>query len=138
MVWYCGSNDINDGQSPETILSRTREWVERTQQAVPQVQILLVSIMRSPQKKRDNRLAAVDMVNQGLRIFSEKTHGVFYVDVNPGFQSSAGEPQADLYVEDGLHLNSEGYRRMNKILRPAIEKHWSGRVIHKTRPKANP
>ena len=31
---------------------------------------------------------------------------------------------AELYVEDGLHLNMEGYHQMNTLLKPAIEKIW--------------
>ena len=46
------------------------------------------------------------------------------MDVNPALQSLAGESRAELYVEDGLHLNVEGYHQMTTLLKPAIEKVW--------------
>ncbi len=88
------------------------------------IQVLLVSIHRCPQKRRDGQIEGVDSVNQGYQQLSQKRAGVFYVDVNPALQNSAGESRGDLYVDDGLHLNVEGYRQMTTLLRPAIEKLW--------------
>jgi len=46
------------------------------------------------------------------------------VDVNPALQNLAGDSRGELYVEDGLHLNVEGYHQMTTLLKPAIEKYW--------------
>lgn len=88
------------------------------------IQVLLVSVHRCPQKRKDGQIEGVDAVNQGYQKLAQKREGIFYVDVNPTLQNSAGESRGELYVEDGLHLNVEGYHQMTTLLKPAIEKYW--------------
>jgi lysophospholipase L1-like esterase len=124
VVWYCGSNDVNAKKSPEAILQNTKEWIARTRSALPHARILLVSVIRAPQKREDGKLSQVDAVNQGLLALSESLKGVDYIDVNPALETEAGAPVAECYVEDHLHLAPAGYRRMTSVLKPAIEKRW--------------
>jgi len=124
VVWYCGSNDIKGKKDATSILERTEEWIRRVKQMDSAAAVLLVSVIRAPQKHRDGQVAVVDAVNRGYEEIARSKEGVFYVDVNPALQSPTGESRAELYVEDGLHLNVEGYRQMTTLLKPAIEKHW--------------
>jgi len=124
VVWYCGSNDIKGKKDAASILQRTEEWISRVKQMDSAAAVLLVSVIRAPQKHRDGQVAVVDAVNRGYEEIARSKEGVFYVDVNPALQSPTGESRAELYVSDGLHLNGEGYRQMTTLLKPAIEKHW--------------
>ena len=69
-------------------------------------------------------MEGVDAVNRGYQELSKKRDGVFYVDVNPALEQSNGESREELYVEDGLHFNRDGYGQMLTLLKPAIEKNW--------------
>ena len=124
IVWYCGSNDIKGKRDAASILGRTEEWINRVKQMDPTTGVLLVSVIRAPQKHRDGQVAVVDAVNRGYEEIARSKEGVFFVDVNPALQSTTGEPKAELYVQDGLHLNGEGYHQMTTLLKPAIEKYW--------------
>jgi len=124
IVWYCGSNDIKAKKDAASILGRTEEWISRVKQMDPSVGILLVSVIRAPQKHRDRQIDVVEAVNRGYEEIAKRIEGVFYLDVNPALQNSAGDSKAELYVEDGLHLNVEGYHQMATLLKPAIEKVW--------------
>ena len=124
VVWYCGSNDIKGKKDAASILGRTEEWISRVKQMDSATAVLLVSVIRAPQKHRDGQVAVVDAVNRGYEEIARSKEGVFYVDVNPALQSPTGESRVELYVPDGLHLNGEGYRQMTTLLKPAIEKHW--------------
>jgi lysophospholipase L1-like esterase len=124
IVWYCGSNDIKAKKDAASILGRTEGWIIRVKQMDPSVGVLLVSVIRAPQKHRDNQIDTVDAVNRGYEEIARTKDGVFYVDVNPALQNSVGDSRAELYVEDGLHLNVEGYHQMATLLKPAIEKVW--------------
>ncbi len=124
IVWYCGSNDIKGKKDAVSILSRTGEWMNKVKQMDPATGILLVSVIRAPQKHRDAQIDVVDAVNRGYKEIARTKEGVFYVDVNPALQSLTGESRAELYVKDGLHLNVEGYHQMTTLLKPAIEKVW--------------
>ena len=122
IVWYCGSNDIKGKRVAESILGRTEEWISRVKHIDPATEILLVSVIRAPQKHRDAQIDVVDAVNRGYEEIARTKEGVFYVDVNPALQSLTGESRVELYVKDGLHLNVEGYHQMTTLLKPAIEK----------------
>ena len=124
IVWYCGSNDIKGKKDPQSVLKRTEEWLDKVKKLDPSTQVLLVSIHRSPQKRKDGQTGAVEAVNRGYQELSKKREGVFYVDVNPALETESGEPKTELYVEDGLHLNLNGYVTMTALLKPAIEAHW--------------
>lgn len=124
VVWYCGSNDVNAKKTPEAILQNTKDWIGRTRSALPQARILIVSVIRAPQKRTDGKLPQVDAVNKGLLALSGSLTGVDYIDVNPALETPAGEPVAECFVEDHLHLTPEGYRRMTSVLKPAVEKLW--------------
>ena len=125
VVWYCGSNDVNARKSPEAILQNTKEWIARTQSALPHARVLIVSVIRAPQKREDGKLPQVDTVNNGLHALSGSIKGVDYIDVNPALQTPAGEPVAECFVEDHLHLTPEGYRRMTSVLKPVVGKLWN-------------
>jgi len=124
VVWYCGSNDINAHKKPDAILKNTKEWISRTRAALPHVRIVLVSVIRAPQKREDGYLALVDEVNKGLRALTADSTDLAYVDVNPVLENSAGESLTECFVEDKLHLTPEGYRRLTSVLHPALEKNW--------------
>jgi lysophospholipase L1-like esterase len=124
VVWYCGSNDVNAKQTPESISQNTKAWIGRTQAALPQARILIVSVIRAPQKRDSGKLPQVDETNQCLAVLAASVPGVAYLDVNPALEAASGEPLAGCYVDDHLHLTPEGYRRMTSVLRPVIEKLW--------------
>ncbi len=124
VVWYCGSNDVNGNKSSEEINRNTKVWIERTQTALPQARILLVSVIRAPQKREEGKLLPVDEVNKGLLALAGSIKGVTYADVNPAMETPAGEAVAECYLPDKLHLTEEGYRRLALVLKPIIEKNW--------------
>jgi lysophospholipase L1-like esterase len=132
IVWYCGSNDVKAGGTPKSIQENTKEWIGRTRAALPHVHILLVSVIRSPEKRDAGQLAQVDEVNNGLRELAGSIPEVAYADVNPAMETSTGEAVTGCYLKDKLHLTPEGYRRMNSILRPTIEKEWKLSSISKS------
>ena len=128
VVWYCGSNDIYSKQTPEDIVENTGKWIQRTRAVLPQVHILLVSVMRAPQKREAGLLAKVDAVNKGLIRLAASIPDGAYADVNPAMETPDGEPVIECYVQDKLHLTQEGYRRMASVLRPLMEKEWKTTV----------
>ena len=125
VVWYCGSNDLLAKGTPESILKNTKEWLGRTRAALPQARILLVSVIRSPDKREAGLLAQVDEVNRGVLQLAGSVPGVSYVDVNPALETPSGDPVTECYVKDKLHLTPEGYRRLTSVLRPVIDKEWN-------------
>jgi hypothetical protein len=124
VVWYCGSNDVKGKAPTESILANTKEWIEKTRVALPGVHILLVSVIKSPQKRDDGEAGQVDEVNKKLIELAGTIPDVTYADVNPVLETTTGEPVMECYVADRLHLTPKGYEQMITILRPVMEKEW--------------
>ncbi len=124
VVWYCGSNDINGKKTPEFIVENTKRWITQTKSVLPNAHILLVSVIRAPQKRKSNFLPQVDEVNKQLLELTTSMKNLTYTDVNPALEDSSGNPLAACYVEDDLHLTPEGYRRMTSVLLPLMTQEW--------------
>lgn len=60
--------------------------------------------------------------NRLVEQFAAEDEHVDYVDVFTPMLTPEGEPRADLLVEDGLHLNAEGYKLWTSILGPQLQR----------------
>jgi len=135
VMWYCGSNDLNASRTPDEILKNTKDWIAKTQAALPRVTILIVSVIRSPQKREKGVLAQLDETNKALIELVKSTPGVLFVDVNPALETADGEPVMECYVSDKLHLTTEGYRRITSVLKPVLKQNWKPSVSAVVAPK---
>ena len=92
LVYYCGSNDLNEGESPRRIRDAFATWSEKALAAPSRketkrapaspLQIVFVSINRAPQKRP--LWDALDETNRLVKAYCEArgdTHA--FVDVNP-------------------------------------------------------
>jgi lysophospholipase L1-like esterase len=56
-----------------------------------------------------------------LRKIAESTPGVFYIPTAYAFLDRDGQPRAELFKSDRLHLNASGYEIWSKIILGALE-----------------
>jgi lysophospholipase L1-like esterase len=63
----------------------------------------------------------IQVTNRMLRKIAETTPGVFYIPTAYAFLDRDGNPRAELFKEDRLHLNSIGYQIWARILQGAFE-----------------
>jgi len=43
-----------------------------------------------------------------------------YIDVATLLLDHGGQPRSDVFIEDGLHLNPQGYRAWATVVRPIL------------------
>jgi hypothetical protein len=122
IVYYTGSNDVNAGEPASAIVSRTKAFVSRAHDALPDTRIYYVAINRSPDKRE--RWNVVDAVNADMKAFAATSSYVRYIDLNPVLFDVKGEPRADLYREDGLHFHPPAYDLFAAIIRPVLIEAW--------------
>jgi lysophospholipase L1-like esterase len=119
VIFYAGDNDIAAGKSPEQVRDDFREFVAKVRKPQPELPIIFISIKPSIDRwhlrdkiKEANRLIAADAKEDG---------DITYVDVWPAMIDESGEPQKDIFLEDGLHMNDKGYDLWAEALRPLME-----------------
>jgi len=122
IVYYCGSNDINDGAESSDILSGFEKFVSAVRDKLPSTIIYFVSINKAPQKM--DKWNVIDDSNEKIKDWCEETDRLFFIDINPPF-FSGGQSRTDLFFEDGLHFQPEVYLEFTKIIKPIIEEGWN-------------
>lgn len=118
VVLYAGDNDIAFGSSPDCAAVDFSAFVERIHTDAPQTPIYYISIKPSPARQdlwdemqRANRLIEA-------RTASEAT--LHYIDVSEAMLDEQGLPIEELFIEDGLHMNSAGYEIWTSIIQPRL------------------
>jgi lysophospholipase L1-like esterase len=125
IVYYCGSNDLKAGATPEdpaAIFARFRAFSERVRSALPATRILFVSSTRSPD--RVARWEQVDHYNALARAYCAATANHAFIDLNPALVDAEGRPRLELYQKDRLHFHAPAYAEFTKIIRPVLERIW--------------
>ncbi len=125
IVYYCGSNDLKAGPTPEdpaAIFGRFREFSQRVRTQLPATRIIFVSSTRSPD--RVPRWEQVDHYNALVRAYCAATPGHSFVDVNPQLVDASGHPRLELYVADKLHFQPHAYEGFKTVVRPVLEREW--------------
>ncbi len=120
VVYYCGSNDIDAGDSAVRIVDRIRQFVDRVTKALPESKLVFVSVNRAPEKR--DRWDVVDDINRQMQKVAETNPHVQFVDVNPALVDSRGSVRMELFMNDQLHLRPAAYEEFARILKPVHTK----------------
>lgn len=124
IVLFAGTNDIADGKSAQTVLDDYRSFVGVVRKELPNVKIAYISITPAP--SRWSNLATIQEANRLIQEEAKKDKGQRFVDMQPLFITDKGGPRPELFVEDQLHLNAEGYQVWTTQLRPVLHEMAGG------------
>ncbi|MDA1269162.1 MAG: GDSL-type esterase/lipase family protein [Bacteroidetes bacterium] len=112
---YEGDNDLWAGVEPEEILASLDRIVTRIQIAAPNTKIYLIGAKPSP--SRWSKKDLYQSFNKQLEKYSKSKEGVSFIDTWATLTDSAGNARPELYIQDQLHLNVDGYVLWNGIFR---------------------
>lgn len=118
IVFYAGNNDIAAGKSASQVLAGYRAFVERVQAHAPMTPVLFISMHPSPLRWED--WPEMQWTNALIKSWSADRPELYYADVATPMLAANGEPRAELYVEDGLHLSEAGYDLWTPIVSLAV------------------
>lgn len=127
VVLYSGDNDLANGRTPDQVLFDYEAFVARVRKDLPTATIAFVSIKPSP--SRAALLERMREANAKVREVVERGKGLVFVDVFTPMLGPDGQPRAELFGEDRLHMNRAGYDLWTKILRPYVESGGSSRAV---------
>ena len=122
IVYYCGSNDVNAGESAGPIAARFREFARRVHAKLPATKIYYVSINKAPQKR--DRWDVVDAANELVSGFTSRDSRLGFIDVNPALFDAVGKLRVELYLPDLLHFKEPAYAEFTRIIKPVLEREW--------------
>ena len=115
---YGGDNDIGNGKPADQVFEDYLQFVAMLRTDLPDSELVFISI--KPSKARWELWPEMVEANRLVREYAMKHDNLEYADLATPLLDSEGKPK-DVYVEDGLHLNEEGYRLWQKALAPFLE-----------------
>ncbi len=115
---YAGDNDVFAGRTPQQVLSDFQAFVARVHRDLPQTSIAFIAIKPSP--SRAHLLAVQREANALAKAYADREPLVDYIDVFTPMLDANGQPRADLFVDDRLHLNREGYALWRGVIAPYL------------------
>jgi lysophospholipase L1-like esterase len=120
VVFYAGDNDIAGGKSPEQVRDDFHAFVEKVRGPQPELPIVFISIKPSIArwKLADKIMAANRLIKEDI----EELGNIEYLDVWPAMLNEQGEPKEELFSDDGLHMNEDGYKVWTELVMPLVVK----------------
>ena len=120
VVVYEGDNDIAQGISPEKITETFRAFIRVIHNKIPECRIYFLSV--KPSLARLNLWPEMNKTNRLIAAVCNGDSRLIYVDVASGMMDEHGTPRKDIFREDGLHMNRQGYRLWKAALKPVLMK----------------
>jgi lysophospholipase L1-like esterase len=115
---YEGDNDITRGIKPSAFLEECKTFISRCQQRLPGTDIIFLSIKPSPSRMRQWK--QMDRANQMLEDLCRRNENVFFIDISSSMFLKPGILKNNIYAEDGVHLNDQGYSLHRQVIRENI------------------
>lgn len=118
VVFYAGDNDLNSGRSVQQVVQDTFAFITRIRQDLPDVPVVYISIKPSP--SRAALLPQTRQANAQIAQRAAQLKNVYFVDVFTPMLGPDGQPRAELFEPDMLHMKPEGYALWTELLRPYV------------------
>ncbi|MCY4094261.1 MAG: GDSL-type esterase/lipase family protein [Gammaproteobacteria bacterium] len=115
---YEGDNDVAAGKQPDEIIAEYRDFVDHLMTRLPETDVYFIAV--KPSILRANLWSTMDEVNNALRELADEHDHVRFLDTSTPMLNDDGKIKADLLVDDGLHMNANGYAIWTGVIRPVL------------------
>ena len=115
---YEGDNDVAAGKQPDEIVAEYRDFVNHLYKHLPDTDIYFIAV--KPSILRAHLWSTMDEVNKALQELADEHDHVRFLDTSSPMLNEDGTVKAGLLVEDGLHMNANGYAIWTDVVRPVL------------------
>lgn len=133
LVVFVGGNDLHGnpkstpprpGLTPEEVLADYSKFLDLVHARLPGTRVLVHAVRTGP--VRITELEAAEKFNSLLKAWCADKPWIRWFDVPKTLVKEGNAPLSeDLYRDDRLHLNDEGYKRWNADFSPALHEEWA-------------
>jgi lysophospholipase L1-like esterase len=118
VVLYAGENDLQAGATAEEVHARFQAFRQGLHAALPQTRLVFIAIKPSPSRAKIRE--RIDRANTLIAATCREDPRLAFADVVPPMLDAAGQPRAELFVADRLHLSEAGYAVWRPIVAPLL------------------
>jgi lysophospholipase L1-like esterase len=120
LVIYSGENDIASGKEPSVVANDAELFVDGLRRTANGALVIVISVKPTP-ARWETKEKYMEL-NTKLKELAEGMDHMVFVDVWPQMLTRKGEPNAKLFLEDGLNMNEKGYAIWKNALLPYMSK----------------
>lgn len=119
VVLFAGTNDIWSGKAAGAVAADFRAFRTRLHAALPETKLIYLSINPAPSRARVHD--AMHEANALIEADCATDPRCTFVDVATPMLDASGGTRPELFVEDQLHLNADGYAIWKRVLAPYLK-----------------
>jgi lysophospholipase L1-like esterase len=117
---YAGDNDLAQDASVEEVVTRFKTLFQIIRTNLPQATVNYVSIKPSPSRER--LMSRMKAANRQIGDFLSTQKNAGFIDVFSAMLDGNGNPKPEIFVEDLLHMNAQGYAIWKQVILPYLKK----------------
>ena len=118
IVLYCGENDISEGASPLRVFRSFKELIKLVQDRLPESVVYFIPM--KPSIARWSLWPDYQKGNEMIAKFIESQEQLRLLYTSQSMLTENGQIDSTIFIEDGLHMNREGYERWRDIVRAEL------------------
>jgi len=125
IVFFCGTNDLTAFKSVNQVFNDFLLFYENVKEALPKTKVFVIGVKPTIARYylRDKQL----IINNLIAELAENEKNLIYIDVWDEMLLEDGKANPSLFVEDGLHMNENGYRIWKGLVKPHLDKNFKPR-----------
>ena len=118
IVFFCGTNDITALKTPEETVNDFKVFKQKVRKSLPDIHIFVIGIKPSPARLylENEELA----YNKLIAELSSEDDLLTFIDIWDAMLTEEGKRIPELFVEDGLHINADGYKIWTRLVRDSL------------------
>ena len=118
IVLRAGGNDLHGGKTVERVFQDYKDFVAKVRSKYADVPIVYLSMSPAPARWAERDLNKA--VNTLIEKYDKDNPNLKYVECYDMTLTKDGQAREELFVEDKLHFNAEGYKLLAERLRPVL------------------
>ena len=121
IILYMGGNDLSLGLSASEIISQIQAFIKKVNRKFPSTIIFNISI--KPSFERQELLGVIKKINLGVLRISKQLPYFHQIKLYEALLDEKQQIRGDVLLQDGLHLNRNGYEILKSQVHKALQKH---------------
>jgi len=121
VLLYAGENDLAGRRTSRQVLADFRELIHTIHVRLPDARIALISI--KPSITRKHLFDRIRRANALLKAEAARYEFVDFIDVFTPMLDEQRNLKGELFSNDGLHLNTNGYHLWASLIKPRLACH---------------
>lgn len=117
------ANDITGSQtdkSPEEVRKLFSVIFKTFRKSHPGVPVFYIAV--TPSRSRWKAWPEINKGNDLMKMWCEKHSNTYFIRTDTAFLNSSGEPREELFINDKLHLNPDGYKIWTGIIKGELDR----------------